>query len=182
MRAIRRITVAASLALAAAVMGGCAGPASPPPPEPATLFASDEEAFAAAEATYRAYEDAGNAVDLADPDTFEGLFALTTGEFTGVERRGLSQLHADGLTKTGETRVVYVALHRVSLAYDAIELSACRDYSNLEITDSVGESVVNADRADLQPITVFLESSPLNGTGWLVSGIAAHVGVPGCDS
>jgi ABC-type oligopeptide transport system substrate-binding subunit len=56
---------AATLALALALTTACA-PDPAPTPSP-TGFASQEEAFAAAEATYRAYVDALNAVDLADP-------------------------------------------------------------------------------------------------------------------
>ncbi|HOQ22628.1 MAG TPA: hypothetical protein PLN62_09415, partial [Microbacterium sp.] len=58
--------------LALALVTGCA-PEPAPTPTP-TGFASDDEAFAAAEATYRAYVDALNAVDLSDPATFEPVY------------------------------------------------------------------------------------------------------------
>ena len=52
----------------AVLMSGCAAdPSVEPTPTP--TFANEDEAFAAAEATYRAYVDALNQVDLADPAT-----------------------------------------------------------------------------------------------------------------
>ncbi len=51
------------------------------------MFASEEEAFAAAEETYRAYVDALNQVDLSDPETFEAVYAWTTGDANADERK-----------------------------------------------------------------------------------------------
>ena len=62
------------------LLAGCAPTPPGPSPEPSVVFMTDDEAFAAAEATYRAYVDALNQVDLSDPDTFEAVYAWTTGE------------------------------------------------------------------------------------------------------
>ena len=72
--------VAASLALALALglTTGCQPEPRRHPSAPA--FANEEEAFAAAEETYRAYVDALNQVDLSDPETFEAVYAWTTGD------------------------------------------------------------------------------------------------------
>lgn len=180
MRAIRRITVAVSLALAAAAMGGCAGPASPPPPEPAPLFASDEEAFAAAEATYRAYEDASNAVDLSAPESFQPMFDLTAGDFNAMERKGLARLHAEGITKQGETRVIYVEAQHLAADHSRIEIAVCSDVSAVNLLDATGSSTVNPDRLDVQPFTVFLERAQVSPTGWFIIGISAHEGTARC--
>ena len=73
----RLLAAAAVLACVLITTTGCF---AQPDPEPTPLFSSEEEAFAAAEATYRAYVDALNQVDLSDPETFEEVYAWTTGD------------------------------------------------------------------------------------------------------
>ncbi|MEZ5111325.1 MAG: hypothetical protein R2732_07505 [Microbacteriaceae bacterium] len=182
MRAMRWLLVTASLALAAVATSGCAASAPPEQPAPAPLFASDEEAFAAAEATYRAYEDASNAIDLAAPGTFEAAVDFTVGEFNALEREGFSRLHSEGITKLGETRVVYVKPQQLAKDHSTIELAVCSDVSALDLIDAKGASTVNPARMDVQPFTVFLERSSSSPTGWLINGVSAHSGVPGCGS
>ena len=85
--------VAATLALALVVglATGCQPEPSPSPSGPA--FANEEAAFAAAEETYRAYVDALNQVDLSDPETFEAVYAWTTGD-ANAERAEDAQSNA----------------------------------------------------------------------------------------
>src|SRR5688500_5990965 len=71
--ASRRSVALAAPALVTGLLAGCAG--DPEPAETTHGFASEEEAFAAAEETYRAYVDALNQVDLSDPETFEPVLA-----------------------------------------------------------------------------------------------------------
>ncbi|MET0860918.1 MAG: hypothetical protein ABW091_07810, partial [Microbacterium sp.] len=74
----RLLPLSVALVLASAALSGCT-PQPAPTPTP-TGFATEDEAFAAAEETYRAYVDALNQVDLSDPETFEPVYAWTTGE------------------------------------------------------------------------------------------------------
>src|SRR5690349_13054891 len=94
-------------ALAVAVVLGTATACQPEPaPSPSTgAFATQAEAFAAAEETYRAYVDALNQVDLSDPETFEAVYAWTTGDANANERKTLSRMSADGWRVTGSTAV-----------------------------------------------------------------------------
>lgn len=154
MRAIRRITVAASLALAAAAMGGCAGPASPPPPEPAPLFASDEEAFAAAEATYRAYVAASNRIDVGDPKSFEPVFDLTGGSLNAADRKTLAGMYADGYRTGGQMVIDKVVPREVSLLRGEVSLDVCLYVGDAYLYDVNGVSVVDAARNPFQALTV----------------------------
>ncbi len=86
---VRVASVTLSLALVIAVATGCRPEPEPSPSGPA--FATEAEAFAAAEETYRAYVDALNQVDLSDPETFEAVYAWTTGDANANERRTLTQ-------------------------------------------------------------------------------------------
>ncbi len=96
MRSRLSVIVAAS-ALAAALLSGCTGEPAPVVSTPS--FATEDEAFAAAEQTYRNYVDALNQVDLSDPATFEPVYAWTTGDANARARETFSQMHADGWTQ-----------------------------------------------------------------------------------
>ena len=93
---IRRVA-AATLALALALGMTTACQPEPAPSPSAPVFANEEEAFAAAEETYRAYVDALNQVDLSDPETFEAVYAWTRVTSTRAsERRSSRCTQTDG--------------------------------------------------------------------------------------
>lgn len=154
-RMIARRTAAllAATALAAA-LSACAPTASPTPSPTSTGFASEEEAFAAAEATYRAYVDALNQVDLSDPATFEPVYALTSGELNAQDRESFSKLHAEGTRVSGSTRIL--AINRDKADLPQVTLNVCTDVSDVKVTDENGKSLVSADRPDLQARTITL--------------------------
>ncbi len=141
----RRAPLLVALACAALVMSGCDGSPAPTPSTSGPLFANEEEAFAAAEATYRAYVDALNEVDLSDPETFEPVFALTTGDVNGNERRSLSQMHADGWRVSGATSIKWFRGESYQRD-DGVAAVACIDVSGVELVDSAGASQVSNDR------------------------------------
>ncbi|HET8926940.1 MAG TPA: hypothetical protein VFN24_03830, partial [Microbacterium sp.] len=106
------------------------------------------EAFAAAEATYRAYVAAGNEIDLNDPATFEPVFALTTGDVNSDERKNLSKMAAQGWTVSGDTAVIWVEGTAWIPEDDEVLSRACIDVSAIEVVDSSGVSQVQPDRRD----------------------------------
>ncbi|WP_106813744.1 hypothetical protein [Microbacterium timonense] len=155
----RGAVIAAGVALLVA-LSGCTTPAPEPTPTPA--FTSEEEAFAAAEETYRAYVDALNQVDLSDPETFEPVFALTTGEANANERKSLSQMHADGWNVAGATDVT--RFFGESYKDGIVEAVICSDVSDVKVTDASGQSKVSTDRPDVYALRVsFTPGSTPNG-------------------
>lgn len=137
-----------------AALASCAPSAAPTPTPSETGFASEAEAFAAAEETYRAYVDALNDVDLSDPATFEPVYALTTGELNEQDRQTFSELHADGTRVSGSTRILDVTY--VSVDPSAVVVAACTDVSEVQVFDADGKSLVSEDRPDFQGRTVTL--------------------------
>src|SRR5690606_35433643 len=117
-------------------------------------FSSDEEAFKAAEETYRAYTDALNEVDTSDPETFEPVFALSTGDFESGDRKNLSTMHAEGFVTSGTTQIR--GFKGVSAADDYTEIvaSLCVDVSQTDIRNESGQSIVSPDRPDVYAATV----------------------------
>ena len=135
----------APLALAAAVLSACAPPEDPDP-TPTAAFADEEEAYAAAEEVYRAYTESFNAVDYQDPATFLELEKFTTGEYRSSEQEGLSEFHASGYVREGNTDLVW--FQGTSFSDSEIEARACNDVSGTSVTDTEGNSVVLEGRPD----------------------------------
>ncbi len=149
-----------------------------PQPTPTPTFASEAEAFAAAEATYRAYVDALNQVDLADPETFEAVYAWTTGEANAGIRETLTQMHADGWAVTG--RSVPTLVEPLVLGASGLELAVCLDVAEVAVLDSSGASVVSDTRGDVQTMTVVAVPSPSSATGAAIALIGGRSSGPQC--
>lgn len=143
----------AALAASVALLAGCS-PGPKPTPTPTAAFASEEEAFAAAEATYRAYNDALNQVDLGDPATFEPVFALSSGEFNAADRRSLSKLHADNDTMVGAVSIAKFAGVESTPPFDEVVALICVDVSASDVLDSSGVSVVDPTRPSMNSLRV----------------------------
>jgi hypothetical protein len=167
----------ASLCVAAFLVSGCSTPAEPAGPEP--VFSSDAEAFAAAEATYRAYVDALNDVDLSDPATFEPVFALTTGELNASDRTSFSTWHAEGFTISGAATVTALSHTDASPSSGAVTLDVCYDVSGVDVLDSEGQSVVLQDRPSVQRLEVELVKATRDAE-MLVTTIGASLDKPAC--
>lgn len=153
----------AAAALAVALVGCAPEPAA----EPTTGFANEAEAFAAAEETYRAYVDALNQVDLSDPETFEAVYAWTTGDANAGERKSLTQMHADNWSVDGNT--VVDAFHGVE--YDlpngqvTVDALVCSDVSGVTVVDSSGMSMVGGERQDVYALEVVFRATEITPTG-----------------
>lgn len=154
---IRRTFPAVGAALLAlALVTGCA-PEPAPTPTP-TGFASDDEAFAAAEATYRAYVDALNAVDLSDPATFEPVYANLSGQALADEKKSLTTMSAEGWVVSGESKV-RAFFH--GSATETLTAVSCLDVSAIKLLNGFGESQVSPDRPDVYAFKLtFVQSSP----------------------
>lgn len=164
-RPLRSASIAIALLLGVGVLAGCA-PADPVPTPTSTGFASEADAFAAAEATYRAYVDALNQVDLSDPSTFEEVYRWTTGDANAEARESFSQMHADGWKVTGRTK--YDSMTVVDSATLPITIAVCVDVSEVDVVDESGQSVVPSTRPDRQAISAQLSDSETT-TGLAIS-------------
>jgi hypothetical protein len=158
-----------ALVLMVAVATGCSSPA--PAPEPSPTFTSEDQAFAAAEATYRAYVDALNKVDLSDPSTFEGVYAWTTGDLNSRDRKNFSDWHAKAYSLSGDAHVESVSPRNANLAEQTVVIDACYDVSDVDVRDESGASLVSADRPDIQSLQVTYVRSATAPHGLVMSSI-----------
>ncbi|WP_292828984.1 hypothetical protein [Microbacterium sp.] len=176
----RVAAVAVALVLVVGMTTGCQPEPAPSPSGP--IFANEDEAFAAAEQTYRAYVDALNQVDLSDPETFEAVYAWTTGDANAEARKLFSQMHADSWVVRGESLPTIVN-PRVwgGPTQSQMEVSVCLDVSRVELLNEAGESVVSPDRPDVQSMLVNMFTSLDTATGWIIEDFEGRDGEPTCD-
>jgi len=151
----------ALLALAGAALSACA-PTPEPSPTPTAAFASEEEAFAAAEEVYREYNDAYNNVNFGDPATFSPLDDFTSGTYQAEEREGLSQLHAEGAVRNGDAVIVWFRGIEI-VDETTLHARVCKDLSEVTIRDANGRSLVSPNRPDYSAVdlTFTVEQSSL---------------------
>jgi hypothetical protein len=153
-RPARFLVVGILAALLAGFAGCTAEPVVQATPTPTPTFTSEAEAFAAAEATYRAYVDALNQVDLANPETFEAVYAWTTGELNAGEKELFSRMHADGESVSGDSIVELFLPIDFDPPQGSVTADVCLNVSGVDVRSQNGESLVAPDRVDIQSMRV----------------------------
>lgn len=153
----RTILAGAATALALALTTACT-PDPAPSPTP-TGFASEEDAFAAAEATVHEYFDASNRVVLSDPETFEDVFALTAADQNAFDRKRYSEYNAESYVLVGSSDVVAVQPSSWDPTQQMAVVDVCLDVSTLDLQRADGTSLVSADRPDEQNLQITLQAS-----------------------
>nr|WP_315106147.1 hypothetical protein [uncultured Microbacterium sp.] len=164
--ALRMLAV---LALGVSALSACA-PTPEPTPTPSPAFASEEEAFAAAEATYRAYVEASNDTDLSDPASFEGVFSWLRDEALASAKTNFSRFHAEGWKRSGDT--TFDQFTPVSFGDESVTARLCVDASAVRLWDGSGNEV-SSDRPGRQAVEVLLITAPTTSTGLAISSTAA---------
>ena len=139
---------AAAALLIVAALTACT-PDPTPTPSP-TGFASDEEAFAAAEDTYRAYIDALNRRrednSATDPNQY------LTGEALQDSIEGTRNLEAAGVHIEGPAQITAVRHIKASDA-DAV-IGVCLSSADTRVIDSGGNDVTPTDRPDTTSLEI----------------------------
>lgn len=136
------------LLLTALLLAGCTDPTPmptpPPTPSETPVFASDEEALAAAEEAYAEYISTVDAI-LADGGANpERLAPLVSDEVFARESAGFKSYVDHGWHAVGQT-----SFHLVLQQFDNAELTAyvCENISDTDVLDSSGQSIVQEDRS-----------------------------------
>ena len=147
------LPLAAVAAFVALMLGGCA-PAPPPRPSVTPAFASEAEAFAAAEEVYRAYLDAAaaRAADspVADPQSYLSGVALS-GDIDA--QRVLAEA---GLKIVGASQVIDFTGVRAKTdsAVALVVADICVDLRDSRVVNQRGVDVTPSDRADTSLLRV----------------------------
>jgi hypothetical protein len=142
------------IALSAIGFLGCS-PAPEPEPTPTPAFASEEEAFAAAEETYRAYIDALNAERSGTPPAKPSQDYLS-GQVLEAELANENELREAGVHIEGSTAVSGFYGLRVDIDSQAATVvgRACLDITDARAVDTTGTDVTVVGRSDIYAIDV----------------------------
>jgi hypothetical protein len=171
------LTIAAALSLCA-----CQQQHTPIVPSPAPsatpIFASDDEALAAAEEAYRAYQKVEDEVGHDGGVQLERFKSVAKADALESTEASFASFHESGLRSTGETQVASFSLQQYSPnasgGEGAVSAYVCLDVSGVDVLDSNSKSVVSKTRPDrqafelafdLQEGTFLILSSRLPWTG-----------------
>lgn len=165
MRSIKRLRVVANLAVTVALVAlisGCT-PADPQTKQvsesaPAAPFANDEEALAAAKATYEDFMAVANTIMVEGGASPDRLDTVATREVAEPEKEGFKELASRELTFSGASTIRAAVLQtyapRAKDGRSIVRAYFCVDVSAVEVRDETGASVVNPARPIATPFEV----------------------------
>lgn len=162
---MRILAPAAALAIVTTVMlGGCvpSEPSASPTPEPSTtpVFASEEEALAAAEEAYAAYLAVSDAIAQEGGANPERLAELVTAEWLEKEVAVFEQFANSGRRQVGATAAYGMVLQQYSQSDGVADVITyvCADFSATSFLDSAGVDVTPVDRLATVTLQVGFQS------------------------
>ncbi|MCI1020473.1 hypothetical protein HWD99_17740 [Microbacterium sp. C5A9] len=139
-----RLAAVAAIPAIVMLLGGCA-PGAAPTPAPTPAFASEAEAFAAAEEVYRAYNEAGNDRRGGDKSVKPQDFLVGTALEGAID--GQNFLREHDVRLTGVILVMtFVGEHSAPSEPPVVHALVCLDLSNARTMDASGNDVTPADR------------------------------------
>lgn len=152
--------LAAAVALALSLSLAACGPEPAPitvPPQPSStpLFASDEEALAAAERAYAAYVAALDELGVRGWDDPSSLEAVATGSVLANDQARALEYASNQIKQAGSARFSIHSLQTYSAFAPArVSFYVCLDVSEVDLVDAEGESIVSNERDDVVPLEV----------------------------
>ena len=162
-------------------LSGCFGAPAVKTSTSAPAFASDKEAYAAAEKTYRAYVEATNALDYNVPTSLQPALDHPPGEANAADRKAFSNYQADGVRKHGVMRTVLLQPTSITSDRRQVHLAACIDVSGVELSYPDGRSAVDPDRVRVQRVAIELTSRDRPRNELLISSIRGRDTGPACE-
>jgi hypothetical protein len=181
----------AALALAVTVLlTGCVpeAPDIDPPPEPTSesVFASDEEALAAATDAYKAYLAMSDLIAQEGGKDPERIAAVAVRDAQDDAETGYKYLQEHQYRSVGQSKIRSVSLQSYSESLleksDVAVVYVCLDLTDVDVVDRNGVSVVEASRPDLQPFEVTFDPSTENPRELVVAARQPWAGGNFCDS
>lgn len=156
-----------AMGLSTVALAGCAASPKPLPsasstPSATSVFGSDEEALAAAEEAYAAYQKVSDEVGHDGGTRPERYESVATGEALENALKNASQYRDAGATLIGSTSFSTQELQTAEYAKsEALEivLYVCDDVSLADIVDETGTSIVKPDRQTVLPFVLTVVGS-----------------------
>jgi hypothetical protein len=152
-------TLLMTAGLAACVPDDPVGPPSPGP-SGTPVFASEEEALAAAEEVYGEYLAASNDLGESGWADSTALAEFTRGDLLADEEGSAQERNEKGWRQIGRSTFDSFTLQQVvDSGPGTVVITAylCVDVTTVDVVDSSGQSVVSPERPPRQPIEVDLD-------------------------
>ena len=175
-----RVKPLIAIPLIAIALAGCSAQ-QPAPKETAAatdqkpLFATDEEALAAAQSAYAKYLEVSDQIARdggANPERLEGM--LSGGQYQ-TEVSSFQNYVSKGIHSTGQ--MTFDSLHIANSNSQNLSAYLCLDSSQSRVIDAAGNDVTPSSRQDRWPLLVTFESK--NGA-LLISGSETWTGTNFC--
>jgi hypothetical protein len=189
---MRTVTPLLTTGLAVALtltIAGCFGDTTTytPVAEPtaAPLFASDEEALAAAEEAYRDF--LGMSDQILNEGGVDGdrIYQAASSALAALEIEGYEEAKLQGLKTTGSSSFEKAVLQqydsRSNSGVEIVSIYVCTDRSGVDVVDSRGESIVNPARQDRKPHEVFFDHNESTSSQLIVSSVEEWTGTSTCS-
>ena len=149
-------------------LSGCGGgtpiPTLPPTPTATPVFASEEEALAAAEEAYAAYLAMSNRISSEGGIAPERIEPFADRDLLDASLDGFQTLRDNQWRVNGLSVVIATMLQSADLSGQVLEGAVaayvCVDVSAVDVLDADGESVVSPERPDVQAFEVFFDLKP----------------------
>ncbi|TFC56302.1 hypothetical protein E3O62_12560 [Cryobacterium sp. TMT2-15-1] len=167
MRTVQRdlFVLSSLLLLGTLALTGCTPEPAPPAPQASEtsaptdspVFASDEEALAAATEAYAAYLAAGDEAEESGSPSRELFLSLSSGEAHRQDLSVAASFDDQGWKQVGSTSFDSMAIQSTKITVDGgweIKVYVCLDVTKSDIVDSSGTSVSKTDRPLRLPLEV----------------------------
>lgn len=155
-----------------------------PSPTAEPIFASDEEALAAAEEAYAAYLAVSDQILSEGGANPERLREVATESVYQYELTGFENYQSANKHSVGSTLFDTVSLQSVDLSgysvSGAVIIYACEDYSQTDVLDAQGISLVAEERKTRWPVTVAFDLTGSSTSPLIVSLIEDWTGEDFC--
>lgn len=138
-------------------------PAAEPSPSVAPLFASDEEALAAATEAYEEYLAVSEEIAANPPFLLDALEDLTTPAYLEKEAAVFKSLEDQGLRISGRTSLADAQLQQWftdPTLGNTVIFYACLDISGAQLIDAEGVNVTSDTREELNNLEVEMIEGP----------------------
>jgi hypothetical protein len=178
------LTATAMFALAA-----CQPDAAPivPTPAPSTspIFASDEEALAAAADAFSAYLLALDDIRHGGGADVERLNGVATADVVNHEASGLAEMKANGERSTGYTHFDSISLQNRTIdaasTQNIVIVYLCEDFSDTDVVGKDGKSLISESRQTRWPLEVSFDGTGAADMPLIVSAVEDWTGADFCQ-
>lgn len=163
--AMRRVVGSVAVLVGMLALSGCGGgdplPTLPPSPSSTPVFASEEEALAAAEEAYSAYRATSDLITSEGGLRPERIAPFVTEEQLKDELDGFRYFETNGIRSVGSAPVIEILLQQFLDEGDSYEIVfySCIDVSSVSIIDNTGADVTPADRPPLVALEVSMRGT-----------------------